>query len=62
MTTRLAAAITAAVLFGGMLYFALSGPSTLDAQTQGVVCPTVTPTPTPTPEDWRTEPDSNPPA
>ena len=25
MTTRLAAAITAAVLFGGMLYFALSG-------------------------------------
>ena len=49
MTTRLAAAITAAVLFGGMLYFTLSGSSTLDAQTQGVVCATPTPTPTPTP-------------
>ena len=51
MTTRLAAAITAAILFGGMLYFALSDSSTLDAQTQGSVCPTVTPTPTPTPEE-----------
>ena len=51
MTTRLAAAITAALLFGGMLYFALSGSSTLDAQTQGDACPTVTPTPTPTPEE-----------
>ena len=61
MTTRLAAAITAAVLFGGMLYFALSGPSTLDAQTQGVVCPTVTPTPTPTPEDGAPSPTATPP-
>lgn len=51
MTTRLAAAITVALLFGGMLYFALSGSSTLDAQTQGSACPTVTPTPTPTPEE-----------
>ena len=35
MTTRLAAAITAAILFGGMLY-SLSGSPTLDAQAQGV--------------------------
>ena len=35
MTTRLAAAITAAVLFGGMLYFTLSDSPALDAQTQG---------------------------
>ena len=50
MTTRLAAAITAAVLFGGVLYFTLSGSPALDAQTQGVVCATPTPTPTPTAE------------
>ena len=61
MTTRLAAAITAALLFGGMLYFALSGSSTLDAQTQGVVCATVTPTPTATPEDGAPSPTATPP-
>ena len=49
MTTRLAVAITAAILFGGMLY-SLSGSPTLDAQAQGVVCATPTPTLTPTPE------------
>ena len=61
MTTRLAAAITATLLFGGMLYFALSGSSTVDAQTQGVVCPTVTPTPTPTPEEEAPTPTPTPP-
>ena len=60
MTTRLAAAITVALLFGGMLYFALSGSSTLDAQMQGVVCPTVTPTPTPTPEEGAPTPTPTP--
>ena len=59
MTTRLAAAITVALLFGGMLYFALSDSSTLDAQ--GVVCPTVTPTPTPTPEEGAPTPTATPP-
>ena len=61
MTTRLAAAITITLLFGGMLYFALSGSSTLDAQTQGFVCPTVTPTPTPTPEEGAPTPTPTPP-
>ena len=61
MTTRLAAAITAALLFGGMLYFALSGSSTLDAQTQRAVCPTVTPTPTATPEEGVPTPTATPP-
>lgn len=61
MTTRLAAAITATVLFGGMLYFALSGSSTLDAQTQGAVCATPTPTPTPTLEAGVPTPTSTPP-
>ena len=61
MTTRLAAAITVAFLFGGMLYFALSDSSALEAQTQGVVCPTVTPTPTPTPEEGAPTPTATPP-
>ena len=61
MTTRLAAAITVALLFGGMLYFAQSGSSTLGAQAQGVVCPTVTPTPTPTPEEGAPLPTATPP-
>ena len=61
MTTRLAAAITVALLFGGMLYFSLPGSSTLDAQTERVVCPTVTPTPTPTPEEGVPTPTSTPP-
>ena len=49
MTTRLAAAITVTILFAGVLYFTFSGSTTLDAQTQGVVCATPTPTLTPTP-------------
>ncbi len=61
MTTRLAAAITVAVLFGGMLYFALSDSPTLDAQTQGAVCATPTPTPTPTLEAGRPSPTPTPP-
>ncbi len=61
MTTRLAAAITAAVLFGGMLYMALSPSTTLDAQTQRVVCPTITPTPTPTIEAGVPTPTPTPP-
>ena len=61
MTTRLAAAITAAVLFGGMLYLAMSGSPTLDAQTQGTVCATPTPTPIPTIEPGLPTPTSTPP-
>lgn len=61
MTTRLAAAITAAVLFGGMLYIALSPSTMLDAQTQRVVCPTFTPTPTPTIEAGVPTPTPTPP-
>ena len=61
MTTRLAAAITAAVLFGGMLYFALSDSPTLGAQTQGAVCATPTPTPTPTIEAGVPTPTATPP-
>ena len=61
MTTRLAAAITAAVLFGGMLYFALSDSPKLDAQTQGAVCATPTPTPTPTLEAGLPSPTPTPP-
>lgn len=60
MTTRLAAAITAAILFGGMLY-SLSGSPTLDAQAQGVVCATPTPTITPTLEAGLPTPTSTPP-
>ena len=61
MTTRLAAAITAAVLFGGMLYFALSDSPKLDAQTQGAVCATPTPTPTATLEAGLPSPTPTPP-
>ena len=61
MTTRLATAITVAILFGGMLYFALSPSPTLDAQTQGVVCPTFTPTPPPTIEPGLPTPTPTPP-
>ncbi len=60
MTNRLAAAITAAVLIGGMLYIALSDSPTLDAQTQGVVCFTPTPTPTPTPVEGDATPTPRP--
>ncbi len=61
MTTRLAAAITAAILCGGMLYFTFSGSPTLDAQTQGVVCATPTPTPTPTVQPGVLTPTPTPP-
>ena len=61
MTIKLAAAITMAILFGGVVYFALSGSPTIDAQTQGAVCSTPTPTPTPTLEAGLPTPTPTPP-